>query len=295
MSDESWYRLECLVENADSASDVLWEVGAGGVEVQDRETFMEGGAIAPVPEGRSRLIAFFDLSDRAEFEALREILEERLSPDALRLDRFEDTSWQTAWKDYFHPVRLSERVIVGPPWEDFDAPEGGHKIVIEPGLAFGTGTHETTQLVGRLLDEIIGNSAPDTLLDVGCGSAILSMQARCLGVESVIGVDVDETAVGIARQTVALNELDGIELSTTPVGEIEDDFPVVVANILGHILVAIRDDLVARTRRGGNLVVSGVTTEQADAFESEFCGSELVTTRRDNDGDWVAFVFERSG
>ncbi len=293
MTEPVWFRFECLFDDADAA-DVLWELGAAGVEVQDHETFMEGGTIAPVPDGRVRLIAFFDVVERGESTVTDELVESLgESAHSFRFERFDDRSWETAWKDYFHPVRLSKRSMVGPPWEEFEAPDGGIKIVIEPGMAFGTGTHETTQIVATLLDERLADDPVDRLLDVGCGSAILSMLASGLGVGKVTGIDVDETAVGIAQETVEANGFGPIELSTTDVGQIEETFPIVLANILGHILLQIRSHLVDRTANDGLLLVSGVTLEQADGFHREFAGDELVLEERRDLGEWAAFVYRK--
>jgi ribosomal protein L11 methyltransferase len=160
-------------------------------------------------------------------------------------------------------------------------------------MAFGTGTHETTRLCLQILDEAIGEQPPTSVLDVGCGSGILSIAAVGLGVEQVVGVDVDETAVEIARENLKCNSKSGsAHFSTTPLPRL-GTFEVVVANILAHILEELADDLQDRVAQGGTLIASGITTDQADAFLERFRVDELRLVDRHELGEWVAFVFAR--
>lgn len=283
-ADEVWYRLELLCARPEPVVSTLWARGALGVEVQDVDTFMEDGSIAPVPEGMTRLIAFFDTPfDDSSVDGC----------EVVSNARYDDRSWETAWKKYFRPVAISERAVVGPPWESFEAPTGGVKIVIEPGMAFGTGTHETTGLCAALLDEAIATSEPQSFLDVGCGTGILSMIAVGLGVPRVVGVDVDENAVEIAVENLRLNAMAGTaHFSTTPLRRL-GTFDVVVANILARILLEIQTDLVLRVKRNGSLILSGITTEQAEEFLAAFDASDLELVEQRARGEWVALVFRK--
>lgn len=287
--NESWFRLELLTSSSEGLLGSLWGMGALGVEVQDRETFMEDGSIPPVPEGRVRVIAFFD--EEPAWEALVAGSDAHAVVSAAAYD---DRSWETAWKEFFKPLALSRRSMVGPPWESFEAPAGGVKIVIEPGMAFGTGTHETTRVCGAILDQLIADTSPRSLLDVGCGSGILSMLACGLGVSHVDGVDVDEVAVEVARENLRVNGFeDRIDLSTRSLAEL-GRYEVVVANILAHILLNLREALLACVDEAGALVLSGVTTDQADEFLTAFTAPGFVLERREELGEWAAFVLRRS-
>lgn len=300
--EEFWYRLDILVEE-DRALDalaLLWELDAAGVEVQDRDTYADDESIPPTPEGANRLTAYFQRAGHgAEYEIEQEAVNLLSDADIITMSitcaPYTDRSWETAWKDYFHPTRMSPRAVVGPPWEDFEAPEGGTRLVIEPGMAFGTGTHETTQLCAEVLDGLLAESDEAlSVLDVGCGSAILSMIAKRLGAGRVVGVDVDPTAVEVAQKNLVVNDLEGqIELSTTPVDQIDVRFDVVVANILTHILLHIREGLQKTVAPGGRLVLSGITNEQVDQVREAFVapGFEEVAVRQR--GDWVMFELRR--
>lgn len=197
--------------------------------------------------------------------------------------------------DYFKPISLSPRVTVGPPWDPPEAPEDGIALTIEPGMAFGTGTHETTQLCAAIIDEILASKTVNSLLDVGCGSAILSMQASGLGVPRVVGIDVDATALEVARENIAKNGYSPqqIALSTTPIQQISQEFEVVIANILAHILLTIRDELFRTVAPGGDLVLSGITDAQFPDFQKAFQNPRFdeISVRRD--GEWVALHLRR--
>lgn len=268
-----WWRAELMASNAENGSNSLWDLGAGGVEVRDQETFFDDSPeFTPVPEGLVRLIAYFE----CESELAAHKLEQQLGliPQTTIVDfaRFDDRSWETKWHEFFKPRNLAPLTIVGPPWEEFDAPEGGRKIIIQPGMAFGTGTHETTQLVSTKLEELLGERTFPAMLDVGCGSGILSILAAQLGVNSVLGLEISEDPLENARENQELNALvdHDIVFSTTPLAEVEGTYPLVVANIIAPILIALSHDLIAHTNPGGTLVLSGILAEQMDQIRDAF-------------------------
>lgn len=302
--NEDWYRLILLVEAAGGqlAAATLWEHGVGGVEIYDAETYADDQSIAPVPDGTNRLITYFQSdsatqADQTRHGIVRALTQADIPPLSVHCGSFTDESWKTAWKDFFEPTTISERSIVGPPWEAFEAPEGGIKIIIEPGMAFGTGTHETTQLCGEKIDRFLGEAdpkAPKSVLDVGCGSAILSMIAARLGAAPVFGVDVDADAVEVARENLRVNQLvDAVELSTRELPGFEQTFDLVVANILTPILIGLRDDLLARVHPGGTLVLSGITDTQIDTIRDAFVGGEFREIDLATKGEWVCFEIQR--
>ncbi len=295
MTQETWWRLEAVARDADVAAATLWSAGAGGVEIRDGETFFEGADWVPVPDGMARLVAYFqgDLSGRRD--ELEAALAER-GAELIALALFEDESWREGWRDYFVPRELSTRSTVGPPWLDFAPPEGGVRVVIDPGMAFGTGTHETTRLVAQLMDEELSRVDDAEVLDVGCGSAILSILALGLGASRAVGVDVDGEALVNARENVERNHGEGaaIELSTTPLGEVQGTYPIVLGNILAHILIAISEDLRARVSSGGVLLLSGIIEEKDAAVRDAFGGEGWTLEETRQDGEWIAHAWRRA-
>lgn len=209
-------------------------------------------------------------------------------------ERFTDESWKERWKEYFEPLCLSERIGVGPPWrsDDIPEPDSGTGLVVEPGMAFGTGQHETTQLTAQLLDDHLARrESTPSVLDVGCGSGILSMSAAQLGASPVHGIDVEDEAVDAARKNLARNGFDeDVDVSTTPLESIEATFELVLANLLAPILLELRESLVDRVDSGGRLLVSGVTSDRSDAFLDEFVPGDWQVEQRRRKGEWMGYV-----
>lgn len=292
--EEGWLRLELLTPNADFASGKLVQLGALGIEVQDAETFMDDAPFAPLPDGQSRLIAFFEAG--TESDSLRTQIEEAfVDVEIVSLADYQDRSWETAWMKYFQPTQISRRVAVGPPWDAPQAPAEGVAITIEPGMAFGTGTHETTRLCARFLDELLEERPAQTLLDVGCGSAILSMIAAGLGVGRVVGIDIDKTSIEVAGENIAKNGFSEEEicLSTRPLGQISESFDVVVANILAHILLDLRSGLHDAVAPGGELLLSGIPVEELDKVRAAFVVDDFREVSFKVDGEWTALHLRR--
>ena len=266
-----------------------------GVEVQDAQTYMEGTKSAPIPEGKSRIIAFFS-ARRSTAELGRQIDGLFDDLDIVSISDYGDRSWETAWMDYFESMSLSPRVDVGPPWDLPERPEDGLALVIEPGMAFGTGSHATTRLSAAFLDELLADGSAESVLDVGCGSAILSMVASGLGARRVVGIDIEARAVEAAETNIEKNGFspDEIELSTRPLSSISEKFDVVVANILTPVLLELREQLQARVVDGGDLLLSGISGDQLDDLRAEFdhpAFTEVETTARDQ---WRAIHYRRT-
>lgn len=280
----------------DIASAMLWAAGAAGVEVHDHDTHFEGIERTPLPPDHNRLVAYFELAPDA-LTALRQRLGS-LAPHAhlLEFAPFTDTSWRTAWKAFFHPRRLSARSIVTPPWDPGSPEEGDVRIIIEPGMAFGTGTHETTQLVSGLLDDLLADSPDRSILDVGTGSAILSMLALKLGAtKAVRGIDVDADAIESAQANLPLNGIDPqrLDLSTTPLDAIDQTYDLVLANILGHILLALQPQLQSHTSPGGTLILSGMIEHQVPLLREAFAHPDWIERAHHHLDPWHALVLER--
>ncbi len=295
--DQSWLRVEILTRKADIEASRLVQLGALGVEVQDSDTYMDDAPFAPVPEGHSRLIAFFDNPSDDSSPSLRGQLEESLGEsEIIDISDYNDRSWETAWMKYFEPLQISTRVAVGPPWDPAKAPIDGISLTIEPGMAFGTGTHETTRLCLRLLDEMLAKNPAKSLLDVGCGSAILSMAASGLGVENVVGIDIDSTSIEVARVNIEENGFSSadIDLSTRPLHIIEETFDLVVANILAPILIDLSASLLDAVKPGGDLLLSGIPDIQLDEVREVFSRPDFEEVSDAIDGEWTALHLHRT-
>jgi ribosomal protein L11 methyltransferase len=212
-----------------------------------------------------------------------------------------EAEWRDAWKRYFHVARLTRRIVVVPSWErdTFTAGAGDVVIDLDPGMAFGTGTHATTRLVLAELERLAdGGAAPDRVLDVGAGSGILAIAAAGLWPAArLVAIDNDPIAVAACGENVAANRLAGrIACEVTPLAGVDGTFPLVLANIQAHVLRELRADLVARVAAGGTLVLSGLLAPQAPAVAEEYvaAGLTLVAIRTSpDDAAWSSVVLAR--
>lgn len=263
-------RVRVGVNEVDAVSGDLFDLGATGVEERDDTT------LDRIDDG-VELVAHFDDEAGAE-EAI-----EAIGRDA-RLDFIVGDDWRDGWKEFFKPARIGERFVVRPPWEEIERKDGDLVITIDPGQAFGTGTHETTRLVLREIERI---ACSGEVLDVGCGSGILAIAALLAGATRAVAVDVDPIA---ERTTLENAEVNGvtIEASTTDVADVPGRFPLVLANIRAPILIPMAPALAART--SGHLVLSGLLVEERDEVRAAF-DARLDFERELVDGDWLALTY----
>lgn len=206
-----------------------------------------------------------------------------------------DDGWGEKWKEHFKPEKVTERIVVCPSWERYDPAPGERVIVMDPGQAFGTGSHETTRLCLALLEEaLLSPSPPASVLDVGTGTGILAIAAALLGAGSVLGIDNDPLAVEAAREN---GERNGVErrfrASAEPLASLGGEYELVLANLIAETLVALKREIVARCAPGGLLVLSGILAPKADWVASEFaeCGASLAERR--TDGQWAALLLRK--
>jgi len=213
----------------------------------------------------------------------------------LRVSTLAEADWANAWKEHFTIHRIGERVVVRPPWLDYD-PKGDEVVVeLDPGMAFGTGLHPSTRLSVLGVEQVIAPGA--RVLDVGTGSGILAIAALKLGASHIDAVDVESVAVRATRENAARNRVEElIDVRHGSVGEgepFQDEYDVVLANIIARILIELADGIVVSTRVGGFAVLAGIITEREEDVLSAFTsrGMRLLTRRQDD--DWVSLVMMR--
>lgn len=210
-----------------------------------------------------------------------------------------EAEWRDAWKRYFKVSRLTRQFVVVPSWERFEPGPDDVAIALDPGMAFGTGTHASTRLVLEELQALAdAGAAPARVLDVGCGSGILAIAAaRRWPDATAVAVDVDPLAVAATADNAAANGVAArIAASATGAGELAERFPLVLANIQAHVLRELAGALLARTAPGGTLILSGLLTPQAAPLAEEFAalGFAIVRVRASSDDpQWSVVVLAR--
>ena len=256
----------------------LFELGAGGVEERDATTLNR-------PEDAAvTLVASFESDGDAEHA--RDALADRF---AARVEHVEGDAWRDAYKAYFKPARIGERLVVRPPWETWDAAPEDVVLVLDPGRAFGTGTHESTRLVLALVQRFVSPGC--SVLDVGCGSGILSIACLLLGAGEAYALDVDPDAVSATLENAASNGVAArLVADATPVEAISRRYPLVLANIESRVLLPMHDALCARLAPGGVLVLSGLLAIERDTMVAAY-GADLELVAEETLGEWLGLAF----
>ncbi len=261
----------------------LFDLGALGVELQEPGMSLMPGT--PVlPEGRGRAIAHFD--DRAAALAAAEALSAEPPVEVPAQD------WSVAWRNHHRGQRAGPRSWVHPPWEA--PPPGVIAVMIDPGMAFGTGSHATTALCLERCDELLAARPGADVLDVGTGSGVIALLAKKLGARRVVGTENDPVALQVAREGEALNGLSGIEwVLTDDPATVAGTFDVVIANILLNTLEELATAIASKVASGGVLVLSGLLAAQADAAERAYAAQGLRPAGRKERDGWVRVELAR--
>ncbi len=279
---------EVKSEIAEVCAQLMWEAGATGVEVVDDEIQPMPSAARPSP-GHTRLTGYFDTAA----DARRALDWLGLRGAEAQLAAVPVKPWATDWRQHFHPVKFSERLWVAPSWDVPTVAPGAQVVVIDPGLAFGTGTHESTALCLRSIDAILARRTGARVLDVGTGSGILAIAATKLGAASVVATDNDPTAVRVAVENAAHNKI-SLSASTSTLEEITGTYDLVIANILAGTLIAMAPSLAPKVAAGGDLLLSGLLEEQLTEVEAAYVHEGLSPQTRVLDGAWGLLHLHRA-
>lgn len=303
---DPWVEIHVEIDQRlhDALANFLIELGSNGVIAEETITDTSSGNVKEPSPVCSPISAYFKndhqlhqkirLLDRylkslTELHALHRIPERRITPV------FED-DWNSQWQRYFTTTRIGRTIIVKPSWETFVPEEGDITIEINPGMAFGTGTHATTRMCLEAMETIIhdGSKTIGSMLDVGTGSGILSIAAAKLGVENVVGIDIDPVALTCARQNIANNCLEEkVIIKAVSLKKLDSCFDLVVANMLTEILMRLCNDLYSHLCKSGTLILSGILSENQSQVSQIFTSKKLSLVNTYREADWICLVFQK--
>jgi ribosomal protein L11 methyltransferase len=302
MEKPTWLEVSLIVdgEMAEAVADVLARFAPDGVVIESTAIESSANDVEGHPIGPLRVAGYLVMD--SQIEDTRRRLEESLwylgrirELPAPEFKPVQQTDWSEAWKEHYRPIPIGQKLTIVPAWLNPET-SGRIPIRIDPGMAFGTGTHPTTQLCLEMIEYHYLNTPPRTVIDLGCGSGILSIAALKLGAERALGVDIDADAIRSAQKNALANQVGGnLELGLGSLSEVQrGDFslkeaPLVLANILAPILIRLLDDGLAKILTpDGLLVLSGILAEQASEVQAalENHGLRLIEQRQIE--DWVA-------
>lgn len=308
MKTTEWVQISCEVPAAmvEPVAEYLVELSSTGVTIENRvlDTFSLD-TLEETPY--VSVTAYFPAEGPVE-EMLRHI-QEYLAANGpaypgyvrpeLEIKRIAEEDWSSSWKGNFKPLRVGAHLVIRPTWEEFAAAPGDIIIDLDPGMAFGTGTHATTRLCLTVLERIMSREITPgryarKVLDVGTGSGILGIAAAKLGAQQVVAIDVDEDAVRAAAGNSALNGVSAhIQVSDTPLAMIGGFFDVILANILAEDLARLAPELTGRLAPGGFLVLSGILTEKEPLVADRYADFDPVPVEVLREEDWSCMVYRR--
>ncbi|QDW73721.1 50S ribosomal protein L11 methyltransferase [Lachnospiraceae bacterium KGMB03038] len=313
------FRLKTTTQAEDIVSSMLADLGIEGVQIEDKipltaqdkeQMFVDILPDIPEDDGTAYLTFYLEEEQdkgsilqqvRRELEELRAFID--VGEGRIEESVTEDVDWVNNWKQYFHQFTIDDILII-PSWEQVEEKDSGKMVIhIDPGTAFGTGMHETTQLCIRALKKYVRKG--DLVLDVGCGSGILGMLALKFGAAHSVGTDLDPCAIDATHENMQANGIDGGQYEVM-IGNIIDDpavqeqvgyekYDIVAANILADVLVPLTPVIVHQMKPGGIYITSGIIEgkENLVAHAVEEAGLELVSI--EHQGEWASVVARKKG
>lgn len=304
MADQYWLEVSLTVDGelAEAVAEVIGRFTPQGVVMEQAVTYNDAEDLG-TPYGPVRVYGYIPMDGAVEQK--RQHIEEGLwhlsqirSLPAAEYNTIPDQDWMTAWKKHYKPIPVGQKLLILPAWLESTYPDRV-AIKIDPSMAFGTGSHPTTQLCLALLEKYVQPGRP--VIDVGCGSGILSIGAIKMGASAALAVDIDAASVRATDENAAANGVgDQITAATGSVAEILQgqyfirQAPLVLANILTPTLVRLfNEDMAKLITPGGVILLSGILIEQATEVEVEAGSHGLRLLERMVIGDWIAMAFQK--
>ena len=302
--NNTWLEIACDVpeEHSEVVADFLTHLTGNGVCVDNQS--VDAFSTSEIPDSVRVVIKAYLPADRdpgPQMEELEAFIAKlsRLYPAALfsppALSAVNAEDWSNSWKVHFKPLRVGKHLLIVPTWEEAVPQSDDLVIRIDPGMAFGTGGHETTRLCLEMLESVMEDGpllTVPSLLDLGTGSGILAMTASLLGAGRILALDIDPDAVVVARENLALNQLsDNVECGTDPLESLTERFDIILANILAEELVRLAPYLTDRLLPGGSLILSGILAEKEQLVRRGFDSQPLKYSRTASAGEWVAMLY----
>lgn len=287
----NWQAVQITTQTQaiEAVSDILLSAGAEGVQIED--------------ESVVQVIAYFE--DNDQFAQILDKIRTRLAdlarfgiqaaPATIAVNGIAQSDWENNWKQYYHAQRITRHLTVVPSWEPFKPVQAEEKpIVMDPKLAFGTGTHETTRLMMQALETVVRGG--ESMIDVGTGSGVLAVAARQLGVGKILATDIDEMSVAVAKENLALNPI-AVDISVIASDLLADvsiePVDLIVANILADVITRLIPQTLPLLKPAGYFLVSGIYDAIAPEIETQLIASGYRVVQKSQMGEWHSYIAQR--
>lgn len=282
-----------------------------GTETRKRSDFEQAGwesdstivkldEIKDLPEDLE-FLAYFDMEqDQAELVKKYQKKLSELEGYGLKIGQakvtasyIKDEDWNTVWEKFYHPISFSRHLAIVPEWEEYQPAFKDQNIIkLDPGLAFGTGSHKTTQLALLGLEQILVK--PETVCDVGTGSGILAIASSVLGASSVLATDISDEAITAANENISLNNLTNIKVQKTNLlNQVKSKYDIIVANILAEILLDLIPELDEHLNSNGKVIFSGIDCDQIEKIKTALTANGFQIILSMQQGRWIGLIIER--
>ena len=282
-----------------------------GTETRKRSDFEQAGwksdstivkldEIKDLPEDLEFLAYFDREQDQAELVKKYQKKLSELEGYGLKIGQakvtasyIKDEDWNTVWQKFYHPIDFSRHLAIVPEWEEYQPAFKDQNIIkLDPGLAFGTGSHKTTQLALLGLEQILVK--PETVCDVGTGSGILAIASSVLGASSVLATDISDEAITAANENISLNNLTNIKLQKTNLlNQVKSKYDIIVANILAEILLDLIPELNEHLNSNGKVIFSGIDCDQIEKIKTALTANGFQIILSMQQGRWIGLIIER--
>lgn len=307
---DKWQELtvEVLREAEEAASNILIELGSQGVAIDDSADYLgrvgKYGEVFPEVKQMDTVKITAYYPEHVDIDAVEKEVAQRLSALSdfgvnagdIHYDTQElaEEDWAENWKKYYEPTRISHDLTIVPSWTDYEAKTGEKIIRLDPGMAFGTGTHPTTKMSLFALEQVLRGG--ETVLDVGTGSGVLSIASSLLGAKSIYAYDLDEVAVRVAQENIDLNAgTENIHVATGNLLQgVDIQADVIVANILADILINMTEDAYRLVKDEGYLIMSGIISEKWEMVRESAEKAGFFLETHMIQGEWNACVFKKT-
>lgn len=292
--------IETLRENEEKVSNILYDLGVQGLSIEDPEDVLnliknknDWELVDEALVNRNSKIIKIDGYFSASRDLQNKIQVAKQSIEKLgkvTISKVYEEDWSKEWKKYYKPIRVGQDIVIKPSWEDYETKEDDITIELDPGMAFGTGTHETTVLCIEGLEKYIKPN--DLVFDIGCGSGILSIAAAKLGARKVLGVDIDKLAVDVARENAIKNKVDKIvdikngDLLDVVTGKAD----LVVVNILAEVIIKLTPQVKKYLKDENIFIVSGIIKEKQSIVEKTLRKNNFTILETKVMDSWVAMI-----